>query len=147
MYLYNLFLSLYPFHFLVSCLPFKTTLTLISLSEETQTHVVRRIRPLSQKQCVSIKRLTCFTYVNKRFIHSFILKCDTSLDLSAQALLISTQKNRNTWGHKLTTRSVLGLLISSQKNRVKSAFEVTYSQVWYIIGIVSLSPTDFHSKK
>ena len=26
-------------------------------------------------------------------------------------------------------------------------FEVTYSQVWYIIGIVSSSPTDFHSEK
>ena len=25
--------------------------------------------------------------------------------------------------------------------------EVTYSQVWYIIGIVSSSPTDFHSEK
>ena len=28
-----------------------------------------------------------------------------------------------------------------------SAFWVTYTQVWYIIGIVSSSPTDFHSEK
>ena len=31
--------------------------------------------------------------------------------------------------------------------RVKSALELTYTQVWYIIGIVSSSPTDFHSEK
>ena len=28
-----------------------------------------------------------------------------------------------------------------------STLELTYTQVWYIIGIVSSSPTDFHSEK
>ena len=28
-----------------------------------------------------------------------------------------------------------------------SALEVTYTQVWYIIGIVGSSPTHFHSEK
>ena len=31
--------------------------------------------------------------------------------------------------------------------QVLSALEVTYTQVWYIIGIVSSSPTNFHSER
>ena len=39
-----------------------------------------------------------------------IHQCDTSLESSAQALLISTQKNRVDYGHLLPSLSALGLI-------------------------------------
>ena len=42
---------------------------------------------------------------------------------------------------------IIGIVSPPTSIRVRSALEVTYTQVWYIIGIVSSSPTDFHSEK
>ena len=61
------------------------------------------------------------------------LKCDTSLESSAEAHLISTQNKKGYLGSQIT---------SPVSIRVKGALEVTYTQVWYIIGIVSWSPTE-----
>ena len=37
--------------------------------------------------------------------------------------------------------------LPSHHRKLFSALEVTYTQVWYIVGIVSSSPTHFHSEK
>ena len=35
-------------------------------------------------------------------------------------------------------------MFETYSDKVKSALEATYTQMWYIIGIVSSSPTYFH---
>ena len=61
-----------------------------------------------------------------------------NIGIISSSLLIYTQKNRVNKGHKLPPPVSI---------RVKSALEATYTQVWYIYGIVSSSPSDFHSEK
>ena len=62
----------------------------------------------------------------------------------------SAQSPLNTlWWLFLSSSMLIELTLKSTcttKNFL-SALEVTYTQVWYIVGIISSSPTHFHSEK